>query len=135
MRRYIHWAEDSWLLFMVPIYSNFLKEQERNYKKIYAIDWALVNKNSLIGDGSYSRALENIVFIHHPVMAIRVCIDISQGNTVKCELEAIVTTARDFNVKENFIVTYNQEKDFHEQGVSVKAIPVWKWMLNFGNGN
>jgi predicted AAA+ superfamily ATPase len=135
---------------MVPIYSNSLKEQERNYKKIYAIDWALANKNSLIWDGSYSRALENMVFVHlyqrwhrvhyyltrkkrqevdfiavdshgHPVMAVQVCIDISQENTVKRELDAIVTTAKYFGIKENLIVTYNQEKDFHKDGISVKA--------------
>jgi hypothetical protein len=35
-----------------------------------------------------------------------------------------------FGIKENFIVTYNQEKEFHEQGISVKAIPAWKWMLD-----
>ncbi|MCP4630848.1 MAG: ATP-binding protein [bacterium] len=63
VREYIHWAEDSWLLFMVSLFSGSLKEQERNYKKIYAIDWALAAKNSLIWDGSYSRPLENLVFI------------------------------------------------------------------------
>lgn len=159
VRGYIHWAQDSWLLFTVPIYSNSLKEQERNYKKIYAIDWALANKNSLVWDGSYSRALENMVFVHlyqrwhrvhyyltrkkrqevdfiavdshgHPVMALQVCIDISERDTVKRELEAIVTTAKYFGIQENLIVTYNQEKDFHEEGISVKAIPAWKWMLN-----
>jgi predicted AAA+ superfamily ATPase len=64
VREYIHWAEDSWLLFMVSLFSSSLKEQARNYKKIYAIDWALATKSSLIWDGSYSRPLENLVFIH-----------------------------------------------------------------------
>jgi hypothetical protein len=158
VREYIHRAEDSWLLFMVTIFSNSLKEQERNYKKIYAIDWALSNKNSLIWNGSYSRSLENLVFIHlyqrwhrvhyyltrkkrrevdfiavdsngHPAMAVQVCMDISQTETLKRELESITTTARYFRIKENFIVTYNQEQDFHEAGISVKAIPAWKWVL------
>lgn len=144
---------------MVTIFSNSLKEQERNYKKIYAIDWALANKNSLIWNGSYSRSFENLVFIHlyqtwhrvhyyltrkkrqevdfiavdsngHPVMAVQVCTDISQADTLKRELESIITTAKYFGIKENFIVTYTQEEDFHEQGISVKAIPAWKWMLN-----
>ena len=67
----------------------------------------------------------------HPVMALQVCLDISQEDTVKRELEAIVTTAKYFGIKENFIVTYNQEKEFHEQGISVKAIPAWKWLFIF----
>jgi len=134
---------------------------EFRYKKIYAIDWALAAKNSLIWDGSYSRPLENLVFIHlyqrwhrvhfyltrkkrqevdfiavdsngYPAMAVQVCTDISQSDTLKRELESIITTARYFRIKENFIVTYNQEQDFHEEGISVKAIPAWKWMLNPG---
>lgn len=161
VREYINWAEDSWLLFIVPIYSDSIKEQDRNYKKIYAIDWALANKNSIVWDGSYSQALENMVFIHlyrnwhrvhyyltrkkrkevdfiavdssgHPIMAVQVCMDISQVETLKRELESIVTTARYFGIKENLIVTYNQEKDFKENGISVKAIPAWKWMLDHG---
>jgi predicted AAA+ superfamily ATPase len=66
----------------------------------------------------------------HPVMALQVCIDISQGDTVSRELEAIVRTAKYLGIRENLIVTYNQEKDFHEEGVLVKAIPAWKWMLS-----
>jgi predicted AAA+ superfamily ATPase len=159
VREYVHWAEDSWLLFMVSLFSSSLKEQERNYKKIYAIDWALAAKNSLIWDGSYSRPLENLVFIHlyqrwhrihyyltrkkrqevdfiavdsngYPAVAVQVCMDISQPDTIKRELEPIIATARYFQIKENYIVTYNQEQDFHEEGISVKAIPAWKWMLN-----
>ena len=159
VREYIHWAKDSWLLFKVSLFSSSLKKQERNYKKIYAIDWALAAKNSLIWDNSYSRPLENLVFIHlyqrwhrvhyyltrkkrqevdfiavdtngYPAMAVQVCTDISQPDTLKRELESIITTARYFRIKENFIVTYNQEQDFQEEGVSVKAIPAWKWMLN-----
>jgi len=159
VREQVHWAEDSWLLSNVSIYSNSLKEQERNYKKIYAIDWALANKNSLIWDGAYSRAFENMVFIHlyqkwhrihyyltkkkrqevdfiavdahrRPVMAVQACMDIDQEDTLNRELEPMISTAKYFGIKENLIITYNQEKDFHRDGILVKAIPAWKWLLN-----
>ena len=158
VREYFRWAEDSWLLFMVPIYSNSLKEQQRNYKKIYCVDWGLANRNSFVWDGSYSSALENMVFLHlyrnwnrvhyyltrkkrkevdfvvadrdgKPVMAVQVCMDISNQETLNRELESIVTTAKYFGIKENLIITHNQEKEFYSQGVSVKATPAWKWML------
>ena len=48
----------------MPIFSDSQKNQERNYKKIYAIDWALANKNSQVWDGGRSRAFENMVFLH-----------------------------------------------------------------------
>lgn len=159
VREQVHWAEDSWLLSNVSIYSDSLKEQERNYKKIYAIDWGLANKNSLIWDGAYSRAFENMVFIHlyqrwrrihyyltkkkrqevdfiavdtngRPGMAVQVCMDIDQENILNRELEPMVSTAKYFGIKENLLITYNQEKDFYRDGILVKAIPAWKWLLN-----
>ena len=159
VREQVRWAEDSWLLSNVSIYSDSLKEQERNYKKIYAIDWGLANKNSLIWDGAYSRAFENIVFIHlyqrwhrvhyyltrkkrqevdfiavdtggRPGMAVQVSMNIDQENTLSRELEPLIATAKYFGIKENLLITYNQERDFQRDGIYVKAIPAWKWLLN-----
>jgi len=48
VRNYIKWAEDSWLLFAVPVLSQSHKEQERNYRKVYSIDWALALHNSTV---------------------------------------------------------------------------------------
>ena len=158
VREQVRWAEDSWLLSNVSIYSDSLKEQERNYKKIYAIDWGLANKNSLIWDGAYSRAFENMVFIHlyqkwhrvhyyltrkkrqevdfiavdangRPGLAVQVSMDIAQENTLNRELEPMISTAKYFGIKENLLITYNQERDFHRDGICVKAIPAWKWLL------
>ncbi len=158
IRNYIEWAKDSWLLFSVSIFSDSVKEQERNYKKMYAIDWALANKNSQVWDGGQSRAFENMVFLHlyrnqhrvHyyltrrkrqevdfvvvdsngiPAMAVQVCQDISRQETLQRELAGLITTAKYFKIKENFIITCNQEREFSQDGVDVKAIPAWKWML------
>ncbi len=159
VREYIQLAEDAWLLFTVPIFSHSLKEQERNYKKLYAIDWALANKNSLSWDGSYSRAMENLVYIHlrrkwsnvfyymtrnkhrevdflvaddnaQPQMCVQVSMDISNSETLKRELEPLITTARYFGIRENLIITYNQEQSFEKDEISVKAVPAWKWLLD-----
>ncbi len=157
VRAYIDHAQDSWLMFSTTIFSDSLKDQERNYKKIYAIDWALANINSLAWDGSYSRALENVVFIHlkrkwrrvhyyltrkkrrevdfiavggdgRAELAVQVCMDIREEETLKREFEPIVAAADYFGIKENLIITYNQEKEFHENGVAVRAIPAWRWL-------
>ena len=162
IRNYIEWAKDSWLLFSVPIFSDSRKDQERNYKKIYAIDWALANKNSQVWDGGQSRALENMVFLHlyrnqhrvhyyltrkkrqevdfvvvdsngNPALAVQVCLDITQEETLQRELEGLSTTANYFKTKDNLIITYNQERDFSINGVHIKAVPAWKWMLEQGN--
>jgi len=164
VRDYVAWAEDSWLMFFIPIYSESLKEQERNYKKVYAVDWSLANCNSLVWDGSYSRALENMVFIHlsrmwhrvhyyltrknrqevdfividesgRPAMAVQVCMDLRNEETLKRELEPLIATSKYFNIEDNIIVTYNEEKVFSDQGIFVKAVPAWKWLMNIEDRN
>jgi predicted AAA+ superfamily ATPase len=158
IRDYIHWAGDAWFLFMVPIFSDSHKEQERNYKKVYAIDWALAMQNSLVWDGSYSRAFENMIFLHlirkfsrvryyltktkrqevdfvvldnkgKTVLAAQVCLDISRSDTLERELEPLIATAKYFKIKENIIVTVNQERSLKKDGVSIKVVPAWKWLL------
>lgn len=158
VRDYVAWAEDAWLLFTIPIHSQSKKEQERNYRKVYGIDWALAIRNSSVWDGSYARALENMVYLHlrrnyprvryyltrskrqevdflvsdergKPISAIQVSMEISHPDTLRRELKPLVATARYFGTQENLIITVNQERRFDEDGVVVHALPAWQWML------
>jgi len=159
IRDYIQWAQDSWLFFMVPTFSDSITEQERNYKKLYAIDWALAQKNSLSWDGSYSRAFENIIFItlkrkwHRtfyyqthkkkqevdflvvdshgkPAQAIQACMDITDSKTFKREIYPLLSTAQYFGFKDAFIITMDQrEETIKESNCVIHIIPIWKWLL------
>ncbi len=158
VRDYLAWAGDAWLVFPVPIMAAGHKEEERNYKKIYCIDWALAIRNSSVWDGSWSRAFENMVYLHltrryprvryyltrtkrqevdfiavgtddKPDMAVQVCQDIGDVHTLRREVEPLVAAARWFKTKRNFIVTLNQERRLEENGVTVHALPAWKWFL------
>jgi predicted AAA+ superfamily ATPase len=159
LREYISWAEDAWLLFTVPIHSSSPKQQERNYRKVYCIDWALAIRNSLAWDGSYSRALENMVYLHLrrsyprvryyltrgrrqevdflvsdnrgvPLMAIQVSMDISLPDTLRRELDPLVATARYFGTRHNLIVTVGQPQRIEREGVTVHVVPAWEWLLS-----
>jgi len=159
VRDYINWAEDAWLLFSLPIHSNSHKEQERNYRKIYCIDWALAVRNSMIWDGSFARAFENMIFLHllrsysrvryyltrgkrqeidflvsnehgKPIIAIQACMDISLPDTLHRELAPLISTARYFGIRENLIITVmGQEQHFRQDGISVHVLPAWQWLL------
>jgi predicted AAA+ superfamily ATPase len=156
---YVKWAEDAWLFFTVTIYSSSIKEQARNYKKLYCIDWALAHHNSSSWDGSISRSLENAVYIHlrrryqrvnfcltrekrqeidfialdsngKADCAIQVCLDISDPETLRRETEPLVSAGNYYGIKNLIIVTYNQEKQIPgNNGAVIHAIPAWRWML------
>ena len=152
-------SEDSWLFFPLPIYSSSQKEIDRNCKKNYCVDWALANHNSPVWDGNLSRAFENMIFIHlkrrysrlnyyltrtrrqevdfivtensgKPSCAIQVCFDISSRETLQRELEPLASTAKYFDIKENLIITRNEEQSFSHEGVKINAVPAWKWLLS-----
>jgi predicted AAA+ superfamily ATPase len=158
VREYVAWAEDAWLLFTIPIHAQSQKEQERNYRKVYAIDWALALRNSSVWDGSYARSLENMVYLHlrrnyprvryyltrskrqevdflvsdergKPVLAVQVSQEISHPDTLRRELEPLVSTARYFGTAQNLILTLGQEQRFDQDGVTVHALPTWRWLL------
>ncbi len=158
VRDYLRWAEDAWLMCTVPIYSHSQKDQERNYKKVYCIDWALAVRNSNVWDGSFARALENLVYLHlrrsydrlyyyltrskrrevdfiavdnrgNPALAVQVCSDLSAPETVEREVAPLAATARYFGIPEAIVVTRNEERVLEYDGTQIAAIPAWKWLL------
>jgi uncharacterized protein len=158
IKEFIRHAADAWFLFNIKIFSNSPKQQELNYKKSYAIDWALANFNSPVWDGYYSRAFENIVYIHlkqfyssinyyltktgreevdfivsnkqkNPEMIIQASMDISNTDTYKREVMALVKTAKYFNCKNNFIITYNSQQTINIDNIKISVVPAYKFLL------
>jgi predicted AAA+ superfamily ATPase len=112
-----------------------------------------------VWDGSYSRALENMVYLHlrrnHPrvdyyltrdrrqevdflvsdgrgraIMAVQVCQDIGHPDTLRRELEPLSAAARYFGVKEALIVTLSEERRIEDDGLTIHALPAWKWLAS-----
>jgi predicted AAA+ superfamily ATPase len=158
IRDYLSWAKDSWLLFMVDVFSKSHREQERNYKKTYCIDWGLACQNSSVWDGSLSRAFENMIFlqlirkharVHYyltrnsrqevdfialdsrgrVILAAQACTDIGDKDTLRRELSPLIASAKYFGINENYLITISHEKTFKEDGVTIHAIPAWKWLM------
>ncbi len=157
INKYIDYAMDAFLIFSVPIFTNSIKLETRNYKKLYCIDWAIANHNSLNWDGHYSRAFENMIYIHlkrnyrdvryyltkngrnevdfivsddfsKPIMAIQVSISIEAKETLKREVSALIKTAKYFNIKENYIITNDNEQIIKENGVTINIMPAYKFL-------
>jgi predicted AAA+ superfamily ATPase len=64
-----------------------------------------------------------------PISAIQVSMEISHPDTLRRELEPLVSTATYFGTQENLIITVNQEQHFDKDGVAVHALPAWQWLL------
>lgn len=109
----------------------------------------------MLWDGSYTRALENMVYLHlrrnyprvryyltrnkrqevdvlvsdergKPVLALQVSQDISLPDTLWRELDPLVSTARYYGTKQNLIITLSQEQRFDRDGITVHILPTWR---------
>jgi len=149
---FVSYLEDSYLLFTIPKFDYSLKKQMINEKKVYSIDNGLSNANSVSFSSNKGRMLENFVFItlrrsHKNIyyfrengecdflikedsrimIAIQVAYELNEDNK-KREIEGLLEAMRKFELREGFILTYNQEDeiDIEDKRIIIKS--VWRWI-------
>ena len=149
---FVSYLEDSYLLFTIPKFDYSLKKQMINEKKVYSIDNGLSNANSVSFSSNKSRMLENFVFItlrrshkniyyfrengecdflikedSRIIIAIQVAYELNEDNK-KREIEGLLEAMRKFELREGFILTYNQEDEIDIEDKRIIIKPVWKWI-------
>ncbi|MFC1462361.1 ATP-binding protein [Verrucomicrobiota bacterium] len=111
-------AVESYFIGVSTINSPSVKKQEQNYRKIYAVDWALANAVNAFGDRRTPHALEAIIYWHLqrmgfltpyalvgsdkqevdfvaglpdqlPSLAVQVCMDVSAPDVLDRESRAL----------------------------------------------
>ncbi len=151
---FISYFEDTYMLFTIPRFDYSMKKMLVSPKKVYAIDNGFITKNSASFFDDNGRLLENLVFINlrkknkdifyfqeenecdflirdgiKIVKAIQVCYELNKDSKDR-EINGILDAMNRFKLKEGLILTYNQEDKFVIEDKIIKAIPVWKWLLN-----
>jgi predicted AAA+ superfamily ATPase len=147
--KYYRHLLDSKTVFEVRKSSDSEYQKSRNPAKVYIIDPALAQK--VVHDDT-ARVLENIVFIEllrrgfkpHYFLQVNECdfvvskgdkTDVIQvtyqmeaGNRER-ELKGIIEAAQHTHSKEGYILTFDEEAEDIVDGISIKIIPTWKWLL------
>jgi predicted AAA+ superfamily ATPase len=150
---YISFFENAYLMFSIPRFSYSFKQQQINPKKAYSIDNGFSSNNSASFSKDAGKMLENLVFItlRHKnkdifyfqdkkecdfvikekekiIQAIQVCYNLNE-ETQEREIKGLLEALKEFKLREGLILTYNQEDRFVIEDKIIKAIPVWKWLL------
>ncbi|MEM6643726.1 MAG: ATP-binding protein [Bacteroidota bacterium] len=146
---YCDYLHESYLVDFVPIYSTSIKKQIANPKKVYAIDAAFAQSNSLSFSKDLGRRLENMVYNklrstdqeifyfrnQHSecdflvktnekiTQTIQVCWEINNDNITR-ELNGLKAAMKATGLSDGTIVTYDQEDNLD----GVRLIPIWKWL-------
>ena len=160
LQKYISCIENSYFAFSLPIFSYKIKNQIQYQKKVYFIDNAFINAISTKFSNNFGRLYENVVavelkrrkkecyywknidkeevdfIIKDDVkinQLIQVCYDVSDPDTKKREMRALLKASKDLKCDNLLVINqeYTGEEDVEWFGIKrkVKFIPLWKWLL------
>lgn len=151
---YFAYLINSYLVDFVPQFDYSYKAQSRNPKKVYALDLGIYHQTKTTFTDDLGRILENAVFLHlrrknqeifyfnkrgecdFVIMnknkadkCIQVCWQVDDMN-MKREIDGLMGALDFFGLKEGVIVTHDQTDFFEIEGISIKLIPSWKYMMS-----
>lgn len=141
------WFEDAYLFFFVPKYSDSVRAQLVNPRKVYSIDTGLVNVVSRRIVFNDALCFENMVFLalrrkyrdifyfddggecdfvcmehHMPRVAVQACVKLTKEDSGR-EKEGLAAAMRRFSFNEGFIVTKSQREDIKVDEGVIHVVP------------
>ena len=150
---YISYLEDAYTLFPVPIYRNSVKEEQRNPKKIYAIDNGFKKIYDYAMGEDMSKLYENVVFLHlrrqtkdiyyfkekqevdfyakidSKTYLVNVSYKIEDPLTRKREIDGLIEAMTYFNLSKAYLVTSQEDTVVEIERKKIYIVPLHKWLL------
>lgn len=157
--RYLHYLQEAYMLFAVEFFAKSEKVRSQNYRKVYAVDWALADAIVPAEGVDPTRQFENLIYLELrrrgygisyyrtrqgyevDFVAVRkrarttsrelfqVCYTLEDPDVRRRELRALALSARHLKADRCRIITFNNEETIACDGVSVDVVPAWKWLL------
>ena len=146
---YVGFAEDSWLL--LPMSNEVAKFSDKeSIKKYYFIDNGILNLFLVRQEPALLENLvaiqlcrvygkENVTYlnkekeidfiVHEERLAIQVSYSLKEKGTFDRETEPLVSFVQKNPEWTPLIITYDEEETIEQNGVTIPAVPVWKWLL------
>lgn len=155
---YCSYIENSYLCYFVPIYSDSVKAQQKNAKKVYFADHVLAKVLGFRNSSDVGFTLENIVFIElkrrgydvyyykdkhgcdfvarkeqHTEAVFQVSKELYDPDTKKREFAGLVEAMQRFDLTSGTIITLNE--DYTEilinnnHELNVAIVSIWRWLL------
>ncbi|MEA3493924.1 MAG: ATP-binding protein [Candidatus Margulisiibacteriota bacterium] len=156
VKSFAEYLQNTYILFVINIFSFSLKQQFIAPKKIYCVDNALANAIAFKFSENRGKFLENVVFVelkrrgseiyyHKTAKGLEVDFLVKKGRKVEKliqvtlgmgktgvkerELNALLSALEELDVKEGMILTEEEEKEIKLGGKKITVKPVYKWLL------
>ena len=151
---YISHLEDAYAMFSMPIYRNSVKEEQRNPKKIYAVDSGFKKIYDFSIGKDMSKLYENLVFlklrkrtkevyyfkqkqevdfyakIDGVQTLVNVSYDIKNVETKKREIDGLIEAMIYFNLNTSYLVTKDEDDIVQIDGRKIYILPLYKYLLD-----
>lgn len=157
--KYLKYLEEAFMIYAVPIYTKSEKIKNRNYQKLYVLDWGLADAIAPADGIDVTRKFENMIFIEllrrsyevyyyitekgyeidflarkrgaikSKLELYQVCYDFSNEDVKERELRGIYETAKYLKISSCKIITYDNEEKIKIKGYNIDVVPAWKWLL------
>ena len=145
---YLQYLTDAYLVFGIPNFLDKLSNKE-TFKKRYFFDNGLLN-NFLFDPETkllenlvaihlkkkydedlffYSKNIEVDFFVPKEHYAVQVSYNIQNDMTRQREVKALVKLSEAYSLNRLEIVTFDEESTLEENGITIRVIPIWKWLL------
>ncbi len=151
---------DAYLFFFLKRFFYKVRETEKSPRKVYCVDTGLANAVGLHFSRNMGRCAENMVFLEllrrggagrsvfywkdeannevdfavkdgiNKVKLIQVCWDVSQPETRKREIRALLKAMGKLKVKEGLVLTRDEENEERHENGRIIFTPLYKWFLN-----
>ena len=153
---YMAYLEDAYALFTVPIYRNSIKEEQRNPKKIYAIDNGFKKIYDYAITDDMGKLYENVVFLHlrrqtkevyyfkqnqevdfyakldDKAVLVNVSYEIKDEKTRKRELDGLLEAMEYFHQDTAYLITKDEDSVVEMDGKKVYILPLYKYLIEGG---
>jgi len=154
--KYLRYLQEAFAVDAVSLFTESTRVRQRNYQKAYALDWALADAVTPTAPVTVSHKLETIVYVElvrrnrivhylsthndteidfithrmsgQGVDLVQVCQSLTADNYQR-EVAALPPACRHTGASSATVVTLEDERDIALDGVTVRVVPAWKWLL------
>lgn len=150
---YFSYLSDAFAVFSIPVFRNSVREEQRNPKKIYAVDNGFKSIFEVSLSSDIGRLYENAAFLHlrrkskevyyflqhrevdfycrqnNEKIVANVSYDIRHHETRERELNGLTEALHYFECDQGFLLTREHEETVTHNGKTINILPLWKWLL------
>lgn len=151
---YLDACQNIYLAFVLTKYTHKLVSRELGERKVYAIDTGLLDAITFKFSEDKGKALEQAVFLelkrksreiyfykeknecdfvvkdgHSISEAFQVSYSLSDKRTAAREIRGLTDACKSFGLKKGTIITSDESGEFETEGIEIKQVPLYKWLL------